>query len=240
METIVKNLGEAGDFLHKIGHQLSSETIDVVRESPLPADLLSAFDQFITLTQQIDRQNMSDFSLDEISDIADQGLNLLGQIYQWVTQKNYQDEVLVVQQTSLLIVKWLIKYHGQLKTMDLVVDTLAALANKLHEPEALTRLSDFMGQVLVLASDEIKQDFDAMNAQRPWRILNLNRSIVATRTHDPDLMRAVFDDLLTYLPQDAEEFFRQGLGEMARLDYPDHVRVVVEEFHTLSQQPRVH
>ena len=43
-------------------------------------------------------------------------------------------------------------------------------------------------------------------------------------------MHEVFETLIRNLPQDAASFFQQGMSEMDRLGYPDHVRKVMQEY----------
>jgi hypothetical protein len=54
--------------------------------------------------------------------------------------------------------------------------------------------------------------------------------LVAPRSHDIQLMREAFETLINNLPEDATGFFQQGMSEMDRLNYPDHVRVVMQEY----------
>ena len=79
--------------------------------------------------------------------------------------------------------------------------------------------------------DPIRQDLEKMNLGRPWRVLLLNNSIVATRSHDTDLMEAAFAILTSQLPEDATRFFSEGMEQMEALDYPPHVRQVMEKYH---------
>ena len=66
---------------------------------------------------------------------------------------------------------------------------------------------------------------------RPWRVLLLNRGIVATRSHDPSTMEEAFTFLIRHLPEDAAQFFAAGMQQMEALNYPAHVRQVMEKYH---------
>ncbi|MGB5455305.1 MAG: hypothetical protein WBO18_04930, partial [Gammaproteobacteria bacterium] len=83
------------------------------------------------------------------------------------------------------------------------------------------------------ASSEIRQDLDQSNPMRPWRIINLNYGIVATRSHDPALMDQAFSKLVENLPQDARAFFREGMQQMDIVGYPEEVREVVERYERM-------
>ena len=69
------------------------------------------------------------------------------------------------------------------------------------------------------------------NPEHPWRVLNLNRAIVATHTHNPRVMEEAFETLLQNLPEDAPAFFREGMGRMEALNYPPRVREVMERYY---------
>jgi hypothetical protein len=59
----------------------------------------------------------------------------------------------------------------------------------------------------------------------------LNRSIVATRSHNTDLMEQAFTELSRHLPEDAGHFFTEGMQQMDALDYPEHVRRLMACYH---------
>jgi hypothetical protein len=45
--------------------------------------------------------------------------------------------------------------------------------------------------------------------------------------------------LVETLPEDAAQFFREGMGEMDRLNYPRSVRVIVQEYFDRYTRPRM-
>jgi hypothetical protein len=51
------------------------------------------------------------------------------------------------------------------------------------------------------------------------------------RTLEPQLMEPAFDALLEELPADAPTFFREGMRQMALMDYPRAVREVMRRYH---------
>jgi hypothetical protein len=85
----------------------------------------------------------------------------------------------------------------------------------------------------------VAQDVGRTEPQRPWRVLLLNRAIVATRSHRPALMEVAFDDVVEHLPQEAARFFEEGMAQMDALDYPPQVRAVMERYY-LRQGPAPH
>jgi uncharacterized protein YigA (DUF484 family) len=52
------------------------------------------------------------------------------------------------------------------------------------------------------------------------------------------MMEHAFDTLIQYLPEEAPEFFRQGMEQMEALNYPQQVREVVERYNDEWGRPR--
>jgi hypothetical protein len=84
--------------------------------------------------------------------------------------------------------------------------------------------------IIAAVSDDVRQDLEQTNPMRPWRILNLNYGIVATRSHNPELIEEAYASLIKNLPQDARQFFREGMQQMDIVGYPQEVREVVEKY----------
>jgi hypothetical protein len=101
-------------------------------------------------------------------------------------------------------------------------------------------MAEFMGHAIRAASALIKQDLEKNNPGRPWRLLHLNRGIVATRSHNPALMEEVFEELVRELPEEAPGFFAEGMQQMEALNYPPHVRKVMGRYFAKWTRPRMH
>jgi hypothetical protein len=133
---------------------------------------------------------------------------------------------------------WIAAAGGQIDTLEPVVDALALHANTIRDPRQLEALATVFQHIINAVAPVIREDLEKYNPGRPWRVLLLNQSIVATRSHDTDLMEQAFAQLTTQLPEDAAQFFTEGMQQMDALDYPDHVRKVMQKYHrqwTLSR-----
>ena len=83
--------------------------------------------------------------------------------------------------------------------------------------------------------DSIKKAVNLFNLEktdldRPWRMLVINRALIATRTHDTELMKIAFDMLAENLPEEASRFFEEIVEQMHIVNYPDHVREVLQHY----------
>jgi hypothetical protein len=115
----------------------------------------------------------------------------------------------------------------------MLVNSLAGYANELTEPHMLADLAAVIKEVINACDNEIRRDIDQTNMMRPWRVLNLNYGIVATRSHQPELIEHAYDALIENLPQDARQFFKEGKQQMDLIGYPEEVREVVERYNNM-------
>lgn len=169
---------------------------------------------------------------DEISEIGCYGLELMQTLSDWADKLGLPEEKHQLNAIMVVVALWIARRGGQLSTLDTVVDTLATMANACYEPHVLAELSDVMGELIAAIPKQIRENNLAKDSGKPWRILNINRGIIATRTHDPQIMEPVFDQLVHNIPDDASMFFEQGMQQMEELDYPPHVREIMNRYYT--------
>jgi len=213
---------------HIISHieplTVSERSVDNMADNP--AQVLASLQQL----RDIITGNTDELDAGEVTEIGEYGMQLLGNTSQLLQRLNDVD---LQQKNGILAVSialWVGAQGGQINMLEPLVDTLAWLANHLEDETSLAELSDILGSLMNACSIAISSDLDNTNPGRPWRVLNINRGIVATRSYNVDLMREAFDTLIRNLPQDTAGFFAQGMSEMERLGYPDHVREVMQEY----------
>lgn len=208
-----------------------------------PQQLREALEQFFAIIANLDKEEGATGPIlsDDVNQLGDYGLNLLADLAAWATQLGLDQERQNVLAASLVAADWLMRHEGRISHLEPVVNALADTANRTSDPKELTRMAEFMGTVAQACSEYIKQDLEKTNPGRPWRLLHLNRGIVATRSHDPTLMQQVFDELVRCLPKDAPAFFEQGMEQMVALNYPAPVREVMSRYHARWQsRPTLH
>jgi hypothetical protein len=166
----------------------------------------------------------------DVTQPTDYALSLIEQLGVAANRAGSPDVAREIQDLAIAIALWSASRGGRLERLEVVVNAFAERANALHDPDDLGALSDAMGTVIEAVVDELKQDLEKTDALRPWRILNLNRAIVATRSHDPARMESAFAVLVANLPEDARGFFPEGMEEMDRVGYPPPVRAVMTKY----------
>jgi len=223
LTVLIDSLERKGEFPHA----------DEVR------DMITALQQLVDIVAAVDEQGKV-LTPEEITDIGAQGLQLIDELAFKLASQQLESERQDVEQVALVLARWVIAHQGTLTNIQSIVNAFAYLSNAVHDKATLAQLAAFAGQVAHACSDAIKQDVDNSNPMRPWRILHLNRGIVATRSHELELMRRVYAELIEAIPMDAPGFFKEGMSEMEHLNYPSPVRELMQEFYARTTLPSVH
>ncbi len=231
------SLEDAREYFHELPAQLEQYFDEAYQQAF--NHLMEAMQQFFDIAATVNHQANEDhvISQAEATDIGEHGFTLLLKLIDLMDKLDLPHKRMEIEQISLIFARWIISYRGRLNHIEPLVNAFAHSANNMHDRQSLKLLAELMSMVVDASSDEIKHDLDSSNLYRPWRLLHINRGIVATRTHDPQIMRQVFDELIKYLPHEASGFFHEAMQEMDALDYPPIVRRVVEEYH--QQQPMI-
>ncbi|MFK5893139.1 MAG: TolC family outer membrane protein [Pseudomonadota bacterium] len=174
----------------------------------------------------------------DISKIGQYTLDLLEGMVAYVQNKTGEQNRELIR-LSVPVSLWVARHGGKLSQIDMLVNSLAGYANEIVEPHVLAKLAAVIKEVIDACDDEIRRDVEQTNMMRPWRVLNLNYGIVATRSHQPAQIEQAYDALVKNLPQDARQFFKEGMQQMDIIGYPDDVREVVERYNKLwgSESP---
>ena len=185
-------------------------------------------------------QNDTSDAVNEYKELSDYGLDLLNQLGDWCDQLELTETRAALDEVIVTLGVWAARNMGPLHMIEPIVDALSKVANSSTDPAFLAELSHVYREIADAVDPVIKQDADKSNPGRPWRILNLNYAIVATRSHQPEIMESAFAQLLIRLPEDAAGFFTEGMEQMDVIGYPDHVRRVMEKYFELTNNPTLH
>ncbi len=166
---------------------------------------------------------------DELTEIGDLGMHLLDSLH--AESQTTAERQSLFNYIALAFSFWVARNKGTLKQIDLPVNALAQAANSLYDKVSLEALFEAAAFILLQTDENIKTSADRFTKDTPWHTLNMNFGIVATRTHTPELMESAYKTLIFNYPDSAPGFFKQAMSEMVRLDYPQHVRTVVERYH---------
>jgi hypothetical protein len=206
-----------------------------------PQQLVAAMMQAIDVMERADADADASGQLSggtienrDISQIGDYALTLVEGLIDHLKGGAGQEESAQqnreLMRLTVPVALWIAKHGGTIEQLELVVNSLAGYANDLREPQQLADLCRVYRDIIPAVSEEVRQDLEQTNPMRPWRILNLNYGIVATRSHDPELIEEAYASLIKNLPQDARQFFKEGMQQMDVVGYPQEVREVVEKY----------
>jgi len=236
-EAVLRFEHAAGDIIDTYESRRPAETNQVT-----PGQLAEAIEQFLAIIARVDREEgeVGPITKEDATQLGDYGVTLITDLIAWAGQLNMPVPRTDLEIVILAAADWIMRHDGQIRALDPVVNSLANFSNRMHDPASLEPITHFMGRVIQASASLIKEDLEKTNPGRPWRVLHLNRGIVATRTHNPELMEKVFEDLVRYLPEDAAAFFAEGMQQMEALNYPPPVRQVMGRFFDLWTRPRMH
>jgi hypothetical protein len=197
--------------------------------------MLAAMAQSIDIMERVEADQQSTqgepLQSDDVSQVGEYALTMLDELSVIAANRGLQQTMRVLHRLSLPVALWVARHGGRIAMLDIVVNAIASYANELQHTEQLGQLCDSIGQVVAAVTDDIRRDIEGTNPMRPWRILNLNWGIVATRSHHPQRMEQVFEQLIRNIPADMKSFFQEGMQQMDIIGYPDHVREVMEKYN---------
>ena len=232
------DISYVADRLDELGEDLQRAFEDAAESiEPAPQVLLGGLTRLLDIIRAADQKSSADFenSLREATGsepevVLEHGLHLLSQLSGVASRLGLSEQARAIDQLSLPLSGWMLRRGCELPHPEPVVNAMALLANGLRRPEQLAELFALMNEIMNGIGSERAAETEAMNPDRPWRVLLLNRAIVATRSHQPSLMEEAFSAVVEQLPEEAPDFFREGMGQMEALDYPAQVREVMQRY----------
>lgn len=209
-----------------------------LREPDAPDLLSDAMAQLIEMLERLDRHASAEAATAaEINTLGEYGMHLLEDLARLAERVEQQAIAREFEQLCLPYALWIARQGGELRNLRPVVNALARVANQASRPNAMAALHGQCCELIEATSPSVPDSFSG-DPQHPWRLLLLNRAIVATRSHNPDLIEASFDAIVEGLPADARQFFAEAMEQMALLDYPDPVRDIVRRYYAEHAAPR--
>jgi hypothetical protein len=177
--------------------------------------------------QDFDLNELGDYAIQMLSDLADAANSLK------LEQQSQQLEDL-----TLPLAVWIVRHGGEVRSLAPIVNALARLANTLSEPDLLAQLYHLIRELQLTVDTSGRQDAGRSASSRPWRLLLMNQAIIATRSHQPDLIDEAYQLLMEALPEEAPRFFAEGMQQMELINYPQVVKQVVKKYYNLWGLPR--
>jgi hypothetical protein len=194
-----------------------------------PVALASALSDFYQISSIMESGN-GVMDTDQVSEFAEYGLELLDRLAYQLRLMEIMDQRDKMAHIYASLAVWLVRRDAVLDNLEGIADGFAWIVNGLNDTSDLGEMCQLIEEVAKAASEKQQMDEDRSNPWRPWRVLNLNAGIAATRSRDPRLMERVFDNLGRRLPWDMPGFLADGKRQMMTQDVPEDVREVMDRY----------
>lgn len=206
-----------------------------------PQQLHAAIEYFFRSSREIEHQAAQNQSVDgaEVTRLGDYGITLLVDLSVWAQRLGLKTVEVDFDSVLLAFADWTMRHAGELQTIEPLVDAAANVANRTRDAAVLEQLTCLMARI-TRATAQPARSGAGQAVPTPWRLLHLNRGIVATRTRNPALMEEAFDDLVRNVPSEARHFFAEGMQQMDALRYPMPVRAVMARYFERWTRGRMH
>lgn len=175
----------------------------------------------------------------DVHTLGEFGLQLLSELSSIAAVLDHDDPARGLKNLCLPMAVWTARHGGEIRHLDPVVNALAYFAKHNTSPDTMADLLALTNEIFEAVNPRVSEDLDRSDPSRPWRLLLLNRAIIATRTLKPTLMEPVFDSLVEYLPEEAARFFEEALEQMDALAYPEPVRQIMTRYYQAFGNDRV-
>lgn len=207
----------------------NEKTQKITDEQSGPIPLASAMSDFFQLASALENgQQLEDSAA--ISELAHYALELVDRLKAQLWYLDIHDQRDRLSRLFASLAVWFARQDAVLDNLNGAADSFAILVNGENDSAVLADMSRLMNEVLEAASNEIKMDEDRSDQFRPWRVLNLNSGVAATRSFDANLMQETFERMERRLPHDLPGFFADGKRQVQMQEVPEDVREVMTQF----------
>ena len=206
-----------------------AEAQKIMGDDSGPLALASALSDFFEIAAALESDE-SYMDSDDMKEFGSYGLDLLDRLDFLVRKLEIMDQLDIVSHAFPSLAVWLARHDAIIENLQGTADGFAMIVNGLTEPQDLAEMCQIMEEVIEAASDKLQMDDDRSNPLRPWRIINLNSGIAATRSLDPELMEQTYEKLGRRLPYDMQGFLADGKMQMMAQNVPEAVSEVMNRY----------
>ncbi|MDJ0882155.1 MAG: hypothetical protein QNJ56_10950 [Gammaproteobacteria bacterium] len=217
----------------------NEKTQKITDEQSGPIPLASAMSDFFQIASALENgQELEDS--DAISDLADYALDLVDRLKSQLWYLDIHDQRDALSRLFASLAVWFARQDAILNNLNGAADSFAILVNGENDKTTLASMSRQMDELLQAASNEIKMDEDRSDNFRPWRVLNLNSGVAATRSFNAELMQSTFDNMGRRLPYDMPGFLADGKRQASTQQVPEEVIEVLNQYAEKWPAPKPH
>ncbi|NBC46743.1 MAG: hypothetical protein GVY22_01870 [Gammaproteobacteria bacterium] len=207
----------------------SDEAQSIMGDENGPLTLARALSDFFQVAGALEA-GAAVLEQDELDEFCAYGLDLLDRLAFLVRKLEIMDKRDTVARMCASMGVWMARRGATIDNLEGTADGFGMIVNGTRSIGDLCALCGMMEEVIEAASVRIQLDEDRGDAWRPWRVINLNAGIAATRSLDPDLMHRTFDNMGRRLPDDMPGFLADGVRQAAVQNVPEAVTEVLRDY----------
>ena len=206
-----------------------TEAQKIMNDENGPLSLASALSDYFQAAATLESDDAY-MEADDMTEFSSYGLDLLDRLDFLVRKLEIMDQRDNVSRLLPTMAVWLARQDAIIENLQGTADGFAALVNGLSDPQDLADMCLVMDEVIEAASEKLQMDEDRSYELRPWRVINLNSGIAATRSLDAELMERTFEKLGRRLPYDMPAGLADGKRQMIGQNIPDAVSAVMDRY----------
>jgi len=206
-----------------------TEAQGIMQDESGPMTLARALSDYFEIAAAVE-SGEARLEPDELTEFGAYGLDLLDRLDFLVRKLEIMDHREHLSRLFPSLAVWLVRRGATIDNLTGTADGFGMLVNGLREPDDLAEMCGFMEEVIQAVSADLQMDEDKGDPWRPWRVINLNSGIAATRSLDPELMERTFEKLGRRLPYDMPGFLADGRRQMMLQNVPDAVIAVMDRY----------
>lgn len=204
----------------------SEEAQSIMEEQSGPVVLAGALSDYFQIAGALEI-GAAHLEQQELDDLCGYGLDLLDRLAFLVRKIEIMDKRETVARLFASMGVWVARRGATIDNLEGTADGFGMIVNATTASDDLRVLCGLMEEVIEAASERLRLDEERGNAWRPWRVINLNLGIAATRSLDPELMEHTFEKMGRRLPFDMPGFLADGMRQAAFQNVPEEVKDVL-------------
>jgi hypothetical protein len=205
------------------------EAGSVMEDESGPVALARALSEFFQIAGALELGAVH-LEQEELDELCAYGLDLLDRLAFLVRKIEIMEKRDRVARMFASMGVWVARRGATLDNLEGTADGFGMIVNATRDTDELRALCGLMEEVIGAVSERLQLDEDRGDAWRPWRVLNLNAGIAATRSLDPELMERTFEKMGRRLPYDMPGFLADGMRQAAFQNVPDAVTDVMRRY----------
>lgn len=242
MNPLVSTINDIAEFALEITQAMMAkeeQAKKIMEDEAAPLQLAAALSDFFQMAAAVEA-GQTRLQPEELTEFGAYGLDLMDRLAYLVRQLELMDKRDAVARAFPSLALWLVRRGATIDNLEGAADGFGMLVNGLSDRQDLADMCRIMDEVIEATSESIQMDEDKSNAWRPWRVINLNSGIAATRSLDAALMESTFEKLGRRLPYDMPGFLADGKRQMMVQNVPDDVREVMNRYAEKWPQAAYH